>query len=194
MSDITKSDSVTAEHIEVLPSPPPSPDAITTVIPTKGEIIEAVAYLHQKEKYHGEPYVEHGPAIDRVPETQEKVPQNPGLGWPRVRHTLREPIAEFLGTFIILMFGDGVVAQVVLSGAKNGEYQSITWGCKSSFLFSRLKADRAIGGIGVMLGVYTAGISGAHLNPAVTFANAVFRGFSWKKVPTYMIAQVLGAM
>jgi aquaglyceroporin related protein len=45
-----------------------------------------------------------------------------------------------------------------------------------------------------MLGVYTAGISGAHLNPAVTFANAIYRGFPWKKVPIYMIAQVLGAM
>lgn len=44
-----------------------------------------------------------------------------------------------------------------------------------------------------MLGVYTAGISGAHLNPAVTFANCVFRRFSWRKFPAYMLAQVLGA-
>jgi aquaglyceroporin related protein, other eukaryote len=45
-----------------------------------------------------------------------------------------------------------------------------------------------------MLGVYTAGISGAHLNPAVTFANCVFRKFPWRKFPTYLVAQVLGAM
>ncbi len=45
-----------------------------------------------------------------------------------------------------------------------------------------------------MLGVYTAGISGAHLNPAVTFANCVFRKFPWRKFPIYMVAQVLGAM
>ncbi len=47
--------------------------------------------------------------------------------------------------------------------------------------------------IGVMLGVYTGGISGAHLNPAVTFANCVFRDFPWRKFPIYMLAQTLGA-
>ena len=45
-----------------------------------------------------------------------------------------------------------------------------------------------------MLGVYSSGISGAHLNPAVTFANCVFRKFPWRKFPIYMLAQVLGAM
>lgn len=53
---------------------------------------------------------------------------NAGLTWPRLRHLLREPLSEFLGTFILIMFGDGVVAQVVLSNGKNGDYQSISWG------------------------------------------------------------------
>lgn len=44
-----------------------------------------------------------------------------------------------------------------------------------------------------MLGVYTSGLSGAHLNPAVTFANCVFRKFPWRKFPAYACAQVLGA-
>lgn len=48
--------------------------------------------------------------------------------------------------------------------------------------------------IGVMLGVYASGVSGAHINPAVTFANCVFRKFPWRKFPIYMLAQVLGAM
>jgi aquaglyceroporin related protein len=45
-----------------------------------------------------------------------------------------------------------------------------------------------------MLGVYASGISGAHINPAVTFANCVFRKFPWKKFPSYALAQILGAM
>ena len=49
-------------------------------------------------------------------------------------------------------------------------------------------------GIGVMLGVYASGISGAHINPAVTFANCLYRKFPWRKFPVYMLAQVLGAM
>lgn len=44
-----------------------------------------------------------------------------------------------------------------------------------------------------MLGVYTAGISGAHLNPAVTAANCIFRKFPWWKFPGYIVAQTLGA-
>lgn len=98
--------------------------------------------------------------------------------WPRLRHKIREPLAEFLGTFILILFGDGVVAQVVLSKGTKGDYQSISWGW----------------GIGVMMGVYVAGgISGGHLNPAVTFTNCVFREFPWKKLPIYAASQFLGA-
>ncbi|MGE0101900.1 MAG: MIP/aquaporin family protein [Blastocatellales bacterium] len=95
------------------------------------------------------------------------------------RNTLpREMLAEFLGTFILLAFGAGVVAQVVLSGEKNGTYLSINlaWG------------------LAVTMGIYVAGgVTGAHLNPAVTLALAVRRGFSWSKVGPYWIAQTAGA-
>lgn len=98
--------------------------------------------------------------------------------WSRIRHVLREPFAEFLGTMVLILFGDGVVAQVTLSKNVKGEYQSISW----------------CWGIGVMFGVYVSGgISGGHLNPAVTFANCVYRGFPWKKLPGYVVAQMLGA-
>lgn len=71
---------------------------------------------------------EHGPLIDHnIPQAQA-IEQRPDLWWNRVRRTLQEPFSEFLGTFILLLFGDGVVAQVVLSGGKNGDYQSINWG------------------------------------------------------------------
>jgi glycerol uptake facilitator protein len=94
------------------------------------------------------------------------------------RDTLREAAAEFLGTFTLIVFGAGVVAQVVLGGGKTGEYLSINLGW----------------GLAVTMGAYVAGgISGAHLNPAVTLALAVHRGFAWRKVLPYCAAQMAGA-
>jgi MIP family channel proteins len=92
--------------------------------------------------------------------------------------TSREAAAEFLGTFILIVFGSAVVAQVVLSGGSHGGYVSINvaWG------------------LAVTMGVYvSAGVSGAHLNPAVTLALAVHRQFPWRKVLPYAAAQVAGA-
>lgn len=92
--------------------------------------------------------------------------------------TSREAAAEFLGTFVLIVFGVGVVAQTVLSREANGSYLGINLGW----------------GLAVMLGVYVAGgVSGAHLNPAVTLALAVKRGFPWAKVAPFVIAQVAGA-
>src|SRR3954447_3278999 len=89
---------------------------------------------------------------------------------------LGELAAEFAGTMILILFGVGVVAQVVGGGI--GDHDSIAWAW----------------GLGVMLGVYVAGrISGAHLNPAVTIALAAFKGFEWRKVAPYCFAQFLGA-
>lgn len=90
----------------------------------------------------------------------------------------REVLAEFLGTFVLIVFGLGVVAQVVLSGQTAGTYLSINlaWG------------------LAVTMGCYVAGgVSGAHLNPAVTMALAVHRGFPWARVAPYLGAQFLGA-
>ena len=87
-----------------------------------------------------------------------------------------EMAAEFAGTMILILFGVGVVAQVVAGGF--GDHDSIAWAW----------------GLGVTLGVYVAGrLSGAHLNPAVTVALAVFKGFSWRRVAPYCLAQFLGA-
>lgn len=71
---------------------------------------------------------EHGPAIDyETPQSKSK-PSHPDLFWPKARHYLQEPFSEFWGTFVLIMFGDGVVAQVILSGGEKGQYQSISWG------------------------------------------------------------------
>jgi glycerol uptake facilitator protein len=94
----------------------------------------------------------------------------------RIPVLVGELAAEFAGTMIIILFGVGVVAQVVAGGI--GDHDSIAWAW----------------GLGVTLAVYvSARISGAHLNPAVTFALAVFKGFSWRKVAPYIVAQTAGA-
>ncbi|MGV1088118.1 MAG: MIP/aquaporin family protein [Mycobacterium sp.] len=98
---------------------------------------------------------------------------------------LGECSAEFFGTMILILFGCGVVAQVVTGGGKlgtdpgsTGDYNSIAWGW----------------GLGVTMGVYVAGrLSGAHLNPAVTVALATFKGFPARKIAPYIAAQVAGA-
>jgi glycerol uptake facilitator protein len=94
----------------------------------------------------------------------------------KIRGLPSELIAEFFGTMILILFGVGVVAQVVGGGI--GAHDSIAWAW----------------GLGVTFGIYTAGrISGAHLNPAVTLTLAVFKGFSWRKVAPYALAQTAGA-
>lgn len=95
-----------------------------------------------------------------------------------------ELLAEFAGTLVLVAFGNAVVAMVVLFGTGaagevvHGGFTNITIGW----------------GLGVTMGCYVAGrISGAHLNPAVTLALAVFRGFPWRKVVPYCVAQTAGA-
>ena len=91
-------------------------------------------------------------------------------------------IAEFIGTSLLLLLGAGVVANVSLKKTY-GEDQTplllitIAWG------------------FAVFVGAYVTGqFSGAHLNPAVTIGLAIIGKFSWSLVPTYLLAQLLGAM
>ena len=71
---------------------------------------------------------EHGPLVDSHIPQEDAIPSHPDLLWSRIRHTCRQPFAEFFGVFILILFGDGVVAQVVLSNGEKGDYQSISWG------------------------------------------------------------------
>lgn len=90
-------------------------------------------------------------------------------------------VAEFIGTMFILLFGNAVVANVLLAKTKgnNGGLIVITFGWA----------------IGVFVGVYSsAAVSGAHLNPAITIALAAVGKFDWANVPIYILAQLLGAM
>lgn len=94
---------------------------------------------------------------------------------------IKEFVGEIVGTFVLILLGDGVVANVGLAprlAAPAYNWNTITIG----WCFA------------VIIAVYiSGGVSGAHLNPAVTLAMAFKRGFSWGKVPFFIIAQFIGA-
>lgn len=93
---------------------------------------------------------------------------------------MSEFLGEFIGTMLLLIFGGGVVAGVILKGTKaeNSGWMVITSGW----------------GLGVAIAVYAVGsISGAHINPAVTISLASVGEFPWEKVPVYVLGQLSGA-
>ncbi|KAK7690298.1 hypothetical protein QCA50_006955 [Cerrena zonata] len=105
--------------------------------------------------------------------------------WSRIREWIREPAAEFFGVMILIIFGNGVDCQVVLgsntsiSATPKGDYLSLNFGWA----------------VGTALGVWVSGgISGGHINPAVTIAFALWRDFPWRKVPAYIFAQLMGGL
>jgi glycerol uptake facilitator protein len=83
-----------------------------------------------------------------------------------------------IGTFILVFFGVGSVHAAVLTGAQQGLWQvAVVWG------------------VAISLAIYaTAGVSGAHINPAMTVAFAAFRGFPWRRAPLYIFSQFLGGV
>lgn len=89
-------------------------------------------------------------------------------------------LGEIIGTMLLIVLGDGVVAGVLLnkSKAQNSGWIVITlaWG------------------LAVAIAIYAVGgVSGAHLNPAVTIGLALIGKFPWENVPTYILAQMIGA-
>ena len=85
-------------------------------------------------------------------------------------------LAEFLGTFIVILVGNGAVAAAVMVSALDNWGVAVMWG------------------LAVTFGIYVAGpVSGAHFNPAVTIAMAVFRGFPAGRIIPYIASQIAGA-
>jgi len=85
-------------------------------------------------------------------------------------------VAEVIGTFIVILLGDGAVAAAVLTGALDGWAVAVMWG------------------LAVTFGIYVAGsISGAHFNPAVTITMAILRGFPLRRVVPFILSQIAGA-
>lgn len=99
-----------------------------------------------------------------------------GMKTPQIA---REGLAEMMGTLVLCTFGVGSVAQYVLAKEAFGGYWSVNWGW----------------GLGVAFGIYwSGGISGGHINPAVSLALAVCGRFKWQKLPVYWAAQMIGAI
>src|SRR5262245_29458315 len=85
-------------------------------------------------------------------------------------------LAEFIGTFIVILVGDGAVAAAVLTSSIDGWGVAVMWG------------------LAVTFGIYVAGpVSGAHFNPAVTIAMTFFRGFPRGRILPYIASQIAGA-
>jgi glycerol uptake facilitator protein len=96
-------------------------------------------------------------------------------------------VAEIIGTFLLILFGDGVVANVLLSKSK-GHDLSGGWPSSSGWIVITTGW-----GLAVAFAVYAVGrISGAHINPAVSIGLAVAGVFPWANVPMYIVAQMIG--
>jgi glycerol uptake facilitator protein len=90
---------------------------------------------------------------------------------------LRKCFGEFVGTYLLVLLGCGVVHSAVLTGSQSGLWQvAVVWGSA------------------VMLAIYAVGaVSGAHINPAMTLAFAARGRFPWRLVPPYIVSQLVGA-
>ncbi len=92
---------------------------------------------------------------------------------------LRKAMAEFLGTYLLVLFGDGAIAQYKMLEGPQSNFLSVALGY----------------GFALMIGILASGgVSGGHLNPAVTLAMACIKKCAWTMVPIYWAAQYGGAL
>lgn len=101
--------------------------------------------------------------------------------WARFRAKYPELMAEFLCTAMSVFLGVAGTLSVNLSqkqASQYGSYETLCWAWGLAFMF------------GIYMG---GGVSGAHMNPAISISLAVFRGFPWRRCAAYVVVQVLGA-
>ncbi|RHY65533.1 hypothetical protein DYB30_002097 [Aphanomyces astaci] len=122
--------------------------------------------------------------IDSIPETRDDR-----------QDKLRKAFAEGLGTMILVLIGDGVVAQTVISQQMELRNAKLTSNPMDVTAFAGDWMSISLGfGIALMLGIYVSGgVSGGHLNPAVSITMAVFKKLEWSYLPYYIGGQTAGA-
>ncbi|EXJ91970.1 aquaglyceroporin like protein, other eukaryote [Capronia epimyces CBS 606.96] len=112
-------------------------------------------------------------------QTEEPIDPDYFNWWGPVRQKFRQPLAEYLGTLVFMTIG--LCGSVVRTTAEDD--------------FGNLLSAYFAWGLGVMMGIYIAGgISGGHLNPALSILLSIFRGFPWSLCWQYVVAQMLGAI
>lgn len=123
---------------------------------------------------------------DWIEDPEELKPYDPELDeihnlhthWSVIRLQLREPLAELLAVTCQLTLGFCADLVVLCAKGASGDGSTTDWAW----------------GLSTMIGIYIAGgISGAHLNPAVSLMLSIYRGFPMRKFPGYVLAQLLGA-
>ncbi|RLN92719.1 hypothetical protein BBJ28_00027213, partial [Nothophytophthora sp. Chile5] len=148
---------------------------IPIVGPFVGGLLGAAMYVGLIEAHHPPQMAEYKPGFGGYADLEGNARMSP---YAVRNQDLRAYLAEFVGTFILVLIGDGSVAQYVLGKGDAGQYLSVNlcWG------------------IALLFGIhFSGGVSGGHLNPAVSVTLALFKRFEWQKVPGYIIAQTLGA-
>lgn len=116
-----------------------------------------------------------GPQANQDPHEKDELRNR----WARLRARAPEPLAEFVATTVSIYIGLAGSLSKTTSNNTYGDFhtQSLSWG------------------FGVMFGIYIAGgVSGAHLNPAISITLSLFRGFPWRRCGIYIIAQLLGGL
>ncbi|KAF9193148.1 Aquaporin-3 [Haplosporangium sp. Z 767] len=119
---------------------------------------------------------ESDPLLERVERGVAHAQYEAHSKWASIRRKFRKAFAEFLGTAILVTFGSGAIAQLVFSQNNSWFTMCLGWG------------------LGLTFGIYVSGgVSGGHLNPAVSLALVIFRGLAWADFIIYSIAQFAGA-
>ncbi|CCH61195.1 hypothetical protein TBLA_0E01360 [Henningerozyma blattae CBS 6284] len=181
---------------------------IYTELDLGGDAFEPIPMMVKTKTLHQNPQT---PTV--LPSTYRPINR-----WAMIRHTyLREFLAEFLGTMMMMVFGDGICCQVNLGAQiQKNQYENQLITLQQAGVIDsntvqlwktleKIAAPSSAGtatniplgwACGVISAYFSAGgssISGAHLNPAITLVSAVFRGFPFRKIPIYFIGQFLGA-